>query len=148
MDIIKATELFEKIVEISMSVRLRHGEIPMSFLFVIDDTVVKVPTPLVPDNQMVATIIREMAQVVGAEYVIQVCEAWVSHNECSTLPPSQQPDRTEALLVSLDGPDLKLLTTIEIRPDGTLGVPKKADHFTGRMAGLSGAPPTSPYAFN
>jgi hypothetical protein len=149
MDPVEVNELFDKIVEISMSARLAHGEIPMSFLFVMPDgTVVKVPTPPVPDNRMVATIIRKMAQVAGAEYVIQVCEAWMSQNECSTLPPSQQPDRVEALLVSLDGPDLKLLTTVEIRPDGTLGVPNKAESFTGRMTGLSGAAPTSPDAFN
>ncbi len=149
MNPVEVVELFDKIVELSMAVRLEHGELPMSFMFLMrDGTVVKVPTPPIPDNQMIALAIRKMAQVAGAEYVIQVCEAWMSQNECDGIPPSQQPDRVEVILVSLDGPDLKLLTTVEIRPDGTLGVPNKADSFTGRMAGLSGASPTGPEVFN
>lgn len=149
MDPVEVNELFDKIVELSMAVRLEHGEIPMSFMFLMrDGTIVKVPTPPIPDNQMIALAIRKMAQVAGAEYVLQVCEAWMSRNECDGLPPSQQPDRVEVILVSLDGPDLKLLTMVEIRPDGTLGAPNRVGPFTGRMTGLSGAAPTNPDTFN
>ena len=149
MDSIEVSELFEQIVEFSMSERLAHGELQMSFLFVMPDgTLSAVPTPPVSDNRMVALVIRKMAQMVGAKYVIQVSEGWMTTQDCSELPPSQQPDRVEIILVSLDGPDLKLLTTIEIRSDGTLGEPKKSESFTGRMAGLSGAAPTSPDVFN
>lgn len=120
-----------------------------SFLFVMPDgTLSALPAPPILDNQTVALVVRKMAQLVNAWYVIQVSEGWMTTQDCSELPPSQQPDRVEVIMVSLDGPDLRLLTTIEIRPDGTLGEPQKSESFSGRFAGLSGAAPTSPDLFN
>ena len=149
MDPVEVSELFNHIVEASMNMRREHGEIPMTFLFLMPNgTLSRVPTPPIQDNHVVANIIRKRAQLEGAEYVIQVSEGWMTTSDCSELSPSQQPDRVEVLLVSLDGADLKLLTTIEIRPDGTLGDPKTAELVSGRMTSLSGAAPTSPDAFN
>lgn len=149
MDRTDAIDFFNTTLNTSMEFRRTHGEVPMSFLLVMSNgDIVRIP-PVVDDDKdvMVAlvdkdvmvAIVRNLAKQMGARYVLSLGEAWVSaRNTVEGVRPSEDPARMEALIVSIDGPDLERLALVEIRPDGTLGEPNIQDVFSGRLANPSG----------
>lgn len=140
MDRTEAINLFDAIVNSTIEYRRDHGEVPMSFVLALpDNELVHVPAPPGFDAGDMAEVIRGMADQMGARYVLSIGEAWVSvRKQVEGVRPSLDPDRTEAILVSIDGPDIERLAMIEIRPDGSFAEPTIEDTFMGRMANLSG----------
>jgi len=140
MDRADALELFQVIVNAAMECRREHGEVPLTFILAMPNhELVHVPSVPGFDAGKMAETIRGISEQFGARYVLSVGEAWVSaRTTIEGVRPSQDPERTEALMVSIDGPDLERIASVEIRPDGTLGEPVFEDTFYGRMANLSG----------
>lgn len=140
MDRTDALKLFHAILDASMEDRRERGGVPLSFFLAMPNHEL-VHVPAVPgfDAGDMAETVRGISEQFGARYVVTVGEAWVSVRETvEGVRPSQDPERTEALMVSIDGPDLERVASVEIRPDGTLGEPVIRDAFGGRMANLSG----------
>jgi hypothetical protein len=135
-----AIDLFTTILNTSMEFRLTRGELPMSFLLVMPNgDLIQIPPVVDDDKDVMVALVRNLAKQMGARYVLSVGEAWVSaRNQVEGVRPSEDPARMEALIVSIDGPDLERLALVEIRPDGTLGEPNIQDVFSGRLANLSG----------
>jgi len=140
MDRTAARTLFDNIIRASMDFRLQHGEIPMSFILVMpDDRLVQVPALPGVDAGGMAYAVRSLSETVGARYVVSTGEAWVATRDTVEGPaPSEDPDRVETILITIDGPDLQLLGMVEIRPDGTLGEPRIEETIEGRFTNLSG----------
>ena len=135
-----ARDLFDNILEASMGFRRQHGEVPMSFFLVMpDDRLVQVPAQPGVDAGRMAYAVRTLSENMGARYVVSTGEAWMTVRDTVDGPaPSEAPDRTEAILVTVDGPDLQLVAMVEIRPDGTLGEPTIEGTLDGRFTNLSG----------
>lgn len=140
MDRAAARTIFDNIVAASMDFRRQHGEVPLSFILVMpDDRLVQVPALPGVDAGGMAHAVRTLSENVGARYVVSTGEAWVTVRDTVEGPaPSEAPDRTEAIMVTIDGPDLQLLAMVEIRPDGTLGEPTFENTLEGRFTNLSG----------
>lgn len=140
MDRAAARTIFDNIVAASMDFRRQHGEVPMSFILVMpDDRLVQVPALPGVDAGGMAYAVRTLSENVGARYVVSTGEAWVTARDTVEGPaPSEAPDRTETILITIDGPDLQLLAMVEVRADGTLGEPQIEDTLEGRFTNLSG----------
>ena len=141
MDRSAARNIFDKIVAASMDFRRQHGEVPMSFILVMpDDRLVQVPSLPGVDAGGMAYAVRTLSGNIGARYVVSTGEAWMTARDTVDGPaPSESTDRTENILVTIDGPDLQLLAMVEIRADGTLGEPTIfEDTIDGRFTNLSG----------
>lgn len=140
MDRAAARTIFDNIVAASMDFRRQHGEVPMSFILVMpDDRLVQVPALPGVDAGGMAYAVRTLSENLGARYVVSTGEAWVTMRDTVEGPaPSEDPDRTEAIMVTIDGPDLQLLAMVEIRPDGTFGEPTVENTLEGRFTNLSG----------
>ena len=109
------------------------------------------PSPFGGDKEALAMGIRAMVQVWGARYVIMVNEAWASIGEGAEEITAIEawtaagnsletyPGRREILMVSLDGPDVSLLISADINPDGSVGELDRLEDPTlqGRLANLS-----------
>lgn len=134
----QALNFVDIVIETAISYRKQYGEVPLSFLFIFPDgKIAPVQVPNVQDKDVMVTMIRNRAQKEGAKYVVNVGEAWMSGKPGA--PPSQQADRIEVILINIDGPDLRRMTLIEIKPDGTIGEPVHHESATGRMTNLSGS---------
>jgi hypothetical protein len=104
------------------------------------------------DKETMALSIRLSVQLLGAEYVIFVNEAWASFSETPEEYEAMEqwtatgksletfPGRQEILMVSLDGPDVALVLSADINQDGSAGPLQRMDTtVTGRLANLSGS---------
>lgn len=142
MDRTDARTLFDNILRIAMQFRIQEKkEVPLTFLLVMPDgSLAHVPNIPEIDVGQMAKFIRDASRRVGARYVVSTCEAWMSTREPKVdgPAPSEDPDRVEVLMATIDGPDLQLMGTVEIRPDGTLGEPHVHETTKGRFTNLSG----------
>ncbi len=136
-----AQDVFEKTLTASMAYREEfHREVPLTFLLVLPEGKVGSVSaiPGVSKDQMI-DIVRNLAAKSGAAYVIVVGEAWAS--EIPGAPASLQKDRFEVLMVSVEGPDLKLFASVRISPQGgILGDPEIGENFSGKFSNLAGFP--------
>jgi len=139
MDNVKG--LLDDMVQMAIRVRREHGEVPAMFVLIPPGIRNPVCLPAIPgvDKGQMAEIIRRTAQKSGAKYVAWVGEAWVStRTGVDGTAPSGDPERQEAIIVSLDGAGVQMIGMVPIHPDGTLGEPVVGLHGTGRMTNLSG----------
>lgn len=102
------------------------------------------------DREGIAHRLRVESEKVGARYVVHLCEAWMS------IPTREEavaagawvtagysledyPDKTENILLSVDGPDLNQILLHEIHADGSVGERQSVDgEFGGTFHNLSG----------
>lgn len=143
MDKNEAREIFDKVLEASIAYRKEHGEVPMSFILIFPDgRMIQVPNIPKASAAQNAEAVRSLSLSVGARYVISTGEAWMTFRNPSEVrggvAPSKHPDRIETILISIDGPDLQLLATAKINPDGTIEAPEVLPSPEGRFTNLSG----------
>ncbi len=139
MDKIAARSLFDTVVKASVDYRREQGEIPMSFIFVLPDgRIFQLPPVPGEDGAEISMAVRSLAVTMGARYVLSVGEAWISSKDPEEgIAPSEDPERIEAVMVTIDGPDLRLLCHVEIKENGSLGEPEISEDFGGRFTDLS-----------
>ena len=141
MDAKIARKIFDTTVKACISFRQSfRKEIPLSFLLVYPDgSVREVPAVAGISKQELADFVQGLASKSGAVYVLSVGEAWCSSS--SEGPPSQQEDRVEVIMVTIEGPDLHLIATAPITEAGTVDQePVVANTFSGRFSNLVGPP--------
>lgn len=141
MDAKIAQEIFNTTVEASISYRKSfRQEVPLSFLLVYPDGRVRhLPGLEGATKQELVDFVRKASAKSGAVYVLSIGEAWCSAS--SNGPPSQQADRFEVLMVTIEGPDLHLIATVPITKSGTIEEePTVVDNFSGRFFNLAGYP--------
>lgn len=103
------------------------------------------------DKETMALSIRLSVQLLGAEYVIFVNEAWASFSETPEEFEAMEewtatgksletfPGRKEILMISLDGPEVSVVFSANINKDGSVGGLQRMESVTtGRLANLSG----------
>ena len=130
-------DVYETVVEQACNFRQAGQEVVMTFFLILPDKTLLLPREALPDDKDdVLRMVRAAATYFGARYVVQVGEAWVS---CIAdgKAPSEQPDRMEAIIVTVDGPGLRRMTTIPILPGNTLGERQDADEFGGRFTSFT-----------
>jgi hypothetical protein len=141
MDDKTAREIFEATLRASISYRQNYRqEVPLSFLLVYPDgRVGHLPAVEGASKQELVEFVRSVSAKSGAVYVLSVGEAWCSATPGA--PPSQQADRFEVLMVTIEGPDLHLVATVPITKSGTVEQePEVVDNFSGTFSNLAGYP--------
>lgn len=149
--------LVDGILEQAVAFRKGGDEIPPVFFLVTfpdDETPVVYQVNPHPswgdDREGVARQMRVESEKVGARYVVHICEAWMS------IPTKEEavaagawvsagysladyPDKTENILLSVDGPDLNQILMHQIYPDGTVGERQTVEgEFGGTFHNISG----------
>ncbi len=152
-----AIEVAEGFARIAMDFRKEHrSEVPMAVHLVrfrseTPEVVALDPQRFGGDKEALALGIRMMVQLLDAQYVIMVNEAWAGVGDTEEEMIALQawsaaghsletfPGRKEILMVSLDGPDVALLLSADIEPDGSVGELERMEgtEMQGRLAGLS-----------
>ena len=164
-----AIEVAEGFAQIAMAFREQHrSQVPMAVHLVrfrgdAPEVVGMDPQKLGEDKETVALGIRMMVQLLDARYVIMVNEAWASMGATEEELMAMQawtssgqslkdyPGRKEILMVSLDGPDVSMMLSAEIKADGSVGELERMEgtEMQGRLAGLSHPPaPSDPALWN
>lgn len=137
----KARAICDDLMEMASKVRSDTGqEIPMLLGFYRDGNVGLVPAVALDpegDKDTLAAKARFLADRMGAEAVFTVSECWVSMNPFAG-PPSEDPARIEALMVTASAAGVNLMLTRSINGDGTLGEASFQEGVTGRLSNLSG----------
>lgn len=129
--------VYESVVEQACNFRQAGQEVVMTFFLILPDKTILLPREALPDDKDdLLRMVKAAANYFGARYVLQVSEAWVS---CIAdgKAPSEQPDRTEAIIVMVDGPGLRRMTTIPILSENTLGERQDVDEFGGRFGSFT-----------
>lgn len=138
MDSKVAREIFEATLSASIAYREKFSrEVPFSFLLVAPDgTVGHVSAiPGITEDQL-KEVVLGLAQKHGAEYILTVGEAWTSE---SRDPLTTWKAREKVVMVTIEGPDLKLLATVRVSPSGgILGQAKVVENFEGKFSELAG----------
>jgi hypothetical protein len=140
----KALGVYNAAIQQALEFRRGGQEVTMTFFLVLPngEKTVLVPAAMLPttDKDELVGIVRALATRVGARYVIHVSEAWMSAmNTEGDGAPSEQPDRQEVILASVDGPGLRRMTLVPILPNGGgFGEPTVTDSFGGRMTDFTG----------
>ena len=127
---------YEAVLQQALEFRKEGQEVAMTFFLVLPEKTVVVPAAMLPtsDKDQLALMVRALAARVGARYVIHVGEAWMSiMTTAGDGAPSEQPDRQEVVLASVDGPGLRRMTLVPILPNGGFGEPTVTDQYGGRM---------------
>jgi hypothetical protein len=155
-----AISLAEGLDELGAAFRKDHGEIPMSAHLIRfpasgkpEVTFMELGSGRLGDTkEEMGRNLRKMAVKWGARYVLMQNEAWVSFSDLgeeaealtawvgSGRSLEHYPDRKEMLMVSADGPDLDLIISREISPDGSVGEPQRMEDSVsgGTLTNLSG----------
>lgn len=125
-------DTYEAVVEQACNFRKEGKEVTTTFFLVLPDRTVIVPASMAQTDskQQLVAFVRATVAYMGARYVIHVGEAWVSMI-ADGKAPSEQPDRTEVILVTVEGPGLRRIATIPILPDNTLGERTESNEFGG-----------------
>jgi len=131
----QALGVYDAVLQQALEFRKEGKEVAMTFFFVLPEKTVVVPAAMLPttDKDELASMVRAFAARVGARYVIHVGEAWMSAMPAGGGAPSEQPDRQEVVLASVDGPGLRRMTLVPILPSGDFGEPTVTNEYGGRM---------------
>ena len=138
----EATSVANELMNTASAIRESGEELLMIFAFTIEKdeglATFVIPAAAIPhDNKdELSQRVRMMADQSGALAVYTVTEAWLG-TKLNT-PPSEDPDRQEAIMVSASGQGLNLTLTREIKKDGSLGEVQTYSDAQGRMTNLSG----------
>jgi len=137
----KSESIARELMEVASGIRERGEEVQMMVAFSMpeDGGVDLVPANMIPhsDKQELTERVRILAAHLEAEAVFTVCEAWLSLNPLAG-KPSEDPARTEAIMVTASGAGVNFMLTREIWADGALGVVQMAQASAGRFTNLSG----------
>ncbi len=149
-------DVVDHLLSQAVTFRKKGDEIPPTFFLV---SFPENETPLVyqvdpsnwgNDKEGVAQQIRVQSEEVGARYVIHLCEAWMSipSNEEALaagawinagMSLASYPDKTENILLSVDGPDLNQILMHRIHDDGSIGERMNVEgEYGGNFHNLSG----------
>lgn len=129
-------DAYNAVIQLALELRKEGKEVTMTFIFVLPEKTVVVPAAMLPttDKDELAGMVRAFAARIGARYVIHVGEAWMSAmTTAGDGAPSEQPDRQEVVLASVDGPGLRRMTLVPILPNGEFGEPTVTNEYGGRM---------------
>lgn len=136
-------DTYDAVLQQALEFRKEGQEVAMTFFLVLPEKTVLVPAAILPttDKDELVGIVRALAARLGARYVIHVSEAWMSTmNTEGDGTPSEQPDRQEVVIASVDGPGLRRMTLVPILPNGGgFGEPTVTDSFGGRMTDFTGS---------
>ncbi len=128
MDRIAARNLFDRLVEITTNHYLTHNELPLGFILAFpDDRVVPVPAAPGVWGSEVTKAIQQISEVAGARYVLSAGETWM-------LSPESESE--DSVTVTVDGPDIQLVGTINV--DGRGGEVKIERGASDGFPNLSG----------
>lgn len=132
----QALVVYERVLQQALEFRKEGQEVAMTFVLVLSEKTIVVPAAMLPtsDKDQLALMVRALAARVGARYVVHVGEAWMSAmTTAGGGAPSEQPDRQEVVLASVDGPGLRRMTLVPILSTGGFGEPTVTDQYGGRM---------------
>jgi len=133
----QALGVYDAVLQQALEFRKEGKEVAMTFFFVLPEKTVVVPAAMLPttDKDELAGMVRAFAARIGARYVIHVGEAWMSAmTTAGDGAPSEQPDRQEVVIASVDGPGLRRMTLVPILPSGEFGEPTVTNEYGGRLA--------------
>ena len=152
-----AVQLADGLDQVGVAFRKDHGSIPMSAHLVRfpedgPPQVIFVDVERLGNTkEELGNALREMSAAMGARYVIFQNEAWGSiaaEKDDQTAVGAwigsgrsleHYPDRKEFLIITADGPDLNLMISREVAPDGSVGEPvRMEDTIAGALTNLSG----------
>ena len=104
-----AVQIFYKLIELTKDYQNTHKEVPLGFVLVMpDNSVLSVPpSPDFTPKEAIEAI-RSMSETTRARYIL-------SSGETRMIVPGAE--RSETATVTLDGPDLQFMATIEIMRD-------------------------------
>lgn len=132
----RVLDVYEAVLQQALEFRKDGQEVAMTFFLIRPEKTVIVPADMLPtsDKDQLVLMVRALAARVGAQYVVHVGEAWMSPlTTTGDGAPSEQPDRQEVVLASVDGPGLRRMTLVPILPNGGFGEPTVTDQYSGRM---------------
>lgn len=130
-------DTYETVLQQACAFRREGKEVTTTFFLVCPDRTLLLPSETLPPNkEQLAVFVQTAVSLLGARYVIHVGEAWVS-SIADGKAPSEQPDRTEVILVTVEGPGLRRIASIPILPDNTLGERTNFDTFEGRFTNFT-----------
>jgi len=133
----KVLSCFETIIEKVLEFKASGDfEGAVVFLFQEEKAILVPPSYLPSDKAELVGFVRGLSDYTEARYVVFACEAWVSQTPGA--PPSEQEDRTEALIITVDGPDLNRMVTVPLLPDGGFGERFQTNDYGGLFSNLSG----------
>lgn len=136
----KAESIARELMEVASGIREGGEEVQMMVAFSMpEEGVDLVPANMIPhsDKQELTERVRILAAHLEAEAVFTVCEAWLSLNPLAG-KPSEDPARTEAIMVTASGAGVNFMLTREIGADGALGEVQRVQASGGRFTNLSG----------
>lgn len=137
----RARAICDDLMEMASKFRSDTGrETPMLLGFYHEGDVGLIPAVALDpegDKDTLAAKVRFLADRMGAEAVFTLSECWVSMNPFAG-PPSEDPARIEALMVTASAAGVNLMLTRPINGDGTLGQITVQEGVGGRFTNLSG----------
>jgi hypothetical protein len=104
-----AVQIFYKLIELTKDYQNTHKETPLGFVLVMpDDSVLSVPpSPDLTHREAIGAV-RSMSETMRARYVL-------ASGETRMIVPGEEGSDTAT--VTIDGPDLQFMATIEIMRD-------------------------------